>query len=253
MILGFFRATWRFAKFVGISLYYLIPLMLRTSWKGFDLPYSIRRRKEWAQFCLPRIGLDITHLNAYELPHPCILIGNHRSYIDPPAILHRHEATVVAKAEVSHWPLIGHGAKASGVLFVKREEKSSRASTLEAMEIALQLGISILIFPEGTTHMEPRTIDFKQGAFRLAAEKRIPIIPFAIEYGRIQDAWIGKDTFLRHWWECFAQTKIGVKISYGQPILTENPELLLQQSKNWIDQEMGRLRNLWHLTQAIRD
>lgn len=252
MVIGFIRATYRFIKFVVISLYYLAYAVLRPLFYGFDLKKAIEIRKEWAQFCLPRIGLDIAHLNSYPLPHPCILIGNHRSYIDPPAVLHLQDATVVAKAEVSRWPLIGDGARASGVLFVKREERDSRAATLNAMRVALDQGISVLIFPEGTTHIEPKTIDFKQGAFRLAADEGIPIVPFAVEYGRVEDAWIGDDTFLRHWWECFAQRKIGVKISYGQPIVEKNAELLMRKTKNWIDQELLALRNLWEVSQTIR-
>ena len=176
-----------------------------------------------------------------------LIVFDHRSYFDPLVILKNKLVFPIAKKEVESWPLIGSVAKTTGVIFVNREHKESRKETLKKMKVILEKGYSILIAPEGTTHIEPTTIDFRPGAFVLAAQLGIPVIPIAIDYKLLSDAWVGNDTFLPHFIRCFGKWNTEIKVSYLEPIpISDNAEELITLSKKCIDNEMLRFRKDWN-------
>ncbi len=175
-----------------------------------------------------------------------LIISNHRTYFDGIVILKNILAYPVAKKEVESWPLVGMVAKSTGAIFVKRECKDSRAFTKNKVREILEKGFSILNTPEGTTHIEPKTIAFKPGAFVLAAELGVPVIPIAIDYKNLNDAWVGDDTFVPHFLRCFGKWKTEIKVSYLKPITSNNVDKLISTSKTSIDNELIRFRNEWN-------
>ena len=164
-----------------------------------------------------------------------LIISNHRTYFDGIVILKNILAYPIAKKEVESWPLVGIVGKTTGAIFVKRECKDSRAFTKNKVREILEKGFSILNTPEGTTHIEPTTIAFKPGGFFLAAELGIPVIPIAIDYKNMDDAWIGDATFIPHFLKCFSKWRTEIKVSYLNPIVSDNAEDLLYISKNNMD------------------
>ncbi|MDP3312532.1 1-acyl-sn-glycerol-3-phosphate acyltransferase [Lutibacter sp.] len=188
-----------------------------------------------------------THITKYgtEPTIAGLIVFNHRSYFDPLVILKDTLAFPVAKKEVDSWPLIGHVCRATGVIFVERESKKSRTQTLKEVRDILNQGFSILIAPEGTTHIEPLSIEFKPGAFLLAAELDVPVIPVAIDYKNINDAWIGNDTFVPHFFKCFGKWKTEINVSFLDPVKSASAEELITISKNKIDTELIRFRKNW--------
>ena len=175
-----------------------------------------------------------------------LVISNHRTYFDSLVILKNLLAYPIAKKEVASWPLVGSVCKTTGVIFVDRENKDRRIATKQKVQLVLENGFSILNTPEGTTHIEPTTIDFKPGAFVLAAQLNVPVIPIAIDYKNLDDAWIGDDTFLPHFLRCFGKWRTEIKISYLDPIYSDNVEELITTSKAKIDSELIRFRKDWN-------
>ncbi|MFK5959688.1 MAG: lysophospholipid acyltransferase family protein [Lutibacter sp.] len=175
-----------------------------------------------------------------------LIISNHRSYFDPLVILRNVLAYPIAKKEVESWPLIGYACKTTGVIFVERDNKDKRAETRNKVNLVLENGFSILNTPEGTTHIEATTIKFKPGSFVLAVKLGVPIIPIAIDYKNINDAWIGDDTFLPHFLRCFGKWRTEIKVSYLEPIFSDNVDELISLSKQKIDEELLRFRKEWN-------
>ncbi|WP_456377861.1 lysophospholipid acyltransferase family protein, partial [Lutibacter sp.] len=175
-----------------------------------------------------------------------LIISNHRSYFDPLVILRNILAYPIAKKEVASWPLIGTACKVTGVIFVDRENKEQRVKTRNKVQLVLENGFSILNTPEGTTHIQPTTIQFKPGAFVLAAQLGVPVIPIAIDYKNLSDAWIGDDTFIPHFLKCFGKWKTEIKVSYLNPIYSNNVDELIIASKKQIDEELLRFRKEWN-------
>jgi len=169
----------------------------------------------------------------------------HRSYFDPIVILKNILAYPVGKKEVASWPVIGNICKTTGMIFVKRDSQKSRAETINQIRQVLKQGYSILNTPEGTTHIEPTTIRFLPGAFVIAVDLGVPVIPIAIDYKNLSDAWIGDDTFIPHFFKCFGKWRTEIKISYLEPIYADNVEDLIAKSRQVIDAEMLRFRQEW--------
>ncbi len=235
------RAIWRLCYFAVYTLFRVGQIVLSSLLKGENIRRSMRIRQKWARHLLPAIGVDI-QAKGTPPDFPCILMCNHRSYLDPVIILHDTFAYPVSKAEVSGWPIVGYGAKVSGVLFLQRESTASRKLTLQAIAQKLNESFPVILFPEGTTHAEDQTIAFKPGGFKLAAANRIPIVPVAIDYAAKADYWIGNDTFLPHFIRRFGERHMYVQIHYGEAIWSDDPEVLLEETQAWINAELREIR-----------
>ena len=133
----------------------------------------------------------------YPLHHtgPCIYIVNHKSYLDLiiVASLVPHKIKYLGKAEVFKWPFFGFLARHSGQIPVQREDKDSRNKGYDLMKQALSDGYSIILFPEGgwknpgnkspnPYNLEENKLlqNFRNGAFRLAMEAKVPIVPILL-------------------------------------------------------------------------
>jgi 1-acyl-sn-glycerol-3-phosphate acyltransferase len=241
-MIAFFRALLRFLFFLSSASLFLIPITVLLFISERNMPLILRIRRKWTHLYCWVTGVRLTKNQAPEVKGPCVYVSNHRSYFDPIATLTEVEAMPVAKAEVKSWPFIGFATRATGVLFVKREDKASRHAVLDTMANELEKGHSVLIYPEGTTHLNHTTIDFKYGSFRLAAFKEVPVVPVAVHYGREEDAWIHNETFLPHYFKIFGRPHLKVEVRFGPPIKGTEFLPLLEQSKAWIDTQMLAMR-----------
>ncbi len=177
-----------------------------------------------------------------------LIVANHRSYFDPIAIVNQVHAFPVGKKEVESWPLIGYLCKISGVLFVKRSCEKSRQDTADNILEVLSKGYSIINFPEGTTHTLPATTDFNYGSFVMATKIKAAVIPVAIDYKEKTDAFVEDDTFVPHFLKCFGKRTTEIKMTFFEPIYSEDATFLLNTSKDLIDKELIRYRKDWDNT-----
>jgi len=194
----------------------------------------MRIRRRWARNLLKGLGLSV-ETEGSPPEFPCLIVSNHRSYLDPILMLRDVDGYPVAKAELASWPLIGKGAKMAGILYLRRESAGSRSGILRQMLEKIEAGFSVIIFPEGTTSSLLGTLPFKKGAFKLAAQANIPVVPVALVFADKRDFWIGKDTFFSHAKRRFGEKKTAVKLCYGPEIRSDDPEVLLSKSQHWID------------------
>jgi len=124
--------------------------------------------------CFPRVeGRDPA-----TLPSPAVLVANHASFLDVLLLLAVLPPTVRfgAKARLTTYPILGTILRKSGYVLVQRGTKES-ASGLAA---PIEAGESLFIFPEGTFVRAPGVMPFRLGAFQVAAEKGVPIVPIAL-------------------------------------------------------------------------
>ncbi len=248
ILFGPLLAIGRLFLFIMVAVFFFCLLLVISVFyksKEKKLERGILLRRFAIRILHPILGSKIT-VYGKEPIDTGLIVSNHRSYFDAMVILKNLLASPVGKKEVESWPLIGSVTKTTGVIFVNREEKSSRTQTLKEVRVVLENGFSIFIAPEGTTHINPTTIDFRPGTFVLAAELGIPVMPVAIDYKNMDDAWIGNDTFIPHFLKCFSKWRTEIKVSYLEPIFSDNVEELISLSKNQIDQELLRFRKDWN-------
>lgn len=236
------RALYRFLFFAGFLIALICWVHWLRLWKGVDMWRFIKIRQDWTKkYLLPALGVRI--VSSGTPPNfPCILMCNHRSYLDPAIICRDVLGYPVSKAEVSKWPLLGTGAKLTGVLFLKRESPQSRKRALFAIVEKVKEGFPVILFPEGTTHDMPHTAPLRRGAFQIAATSGIPIVPVALEFGSPADYWIGDDTFVPHFFDRFGEKHMDVYLKYGTPIEGDNAEELIRLTQTWMDKQILALR-----------
>ncbi|MCC7466830.1 MAG: 1-acyl-sn-glycerol-3-phosphate acyltransferase [Saprospiraceae bacterium] len=231
------RAIYRFLFFGLYTAWIVLQIGLGNWLFGKDIRRSMRIRRKWARRLLPAIGVKLTVSGT--IPEgPCLLVANHRSYLDPILILQDVDVFPVAKAELAKWPLIGKGAAMAGILYLKREETGSRVGTLKQMIDKIQSGFPVLIFPEGTTSSRPDTLPFKKGGFKMAAQNGIPVVPAVICFPDPADFWVGKTTFLAHAAKRFVEPEIRVSVVYGNAMTHTDAGYLLEQAQSWINQTL---------------
>ena len=113
---------------------------------------------------------------------PAVFVFNHQSQLDVFVICYllRRDFTGVAKQELTKDPIFGPLFKFAGVAFVDRKGGGSPREALAPAVAKLQEGISVVIAPEGTRSLTPTLGEFKTGAFHLAREAGVPVVPIVI-------------------------------------------------------------------------
>ncbi len=235
---GSTRALMRAFSLLAVFPCYLLLHLLQVRLYGHSLDRSLQHRRRFASWLIKFLGIRCDQRGGAPQQGPFLYVSNHRSYLD--ALLIHQEAPVlpIAKAEVGRWPLIGLGIRQTGVLLVSRENKNSRTQTRTAVLDALRQGLSVLVFPEGTTHTASRTIDFRPGTFLIAAEHRIPVVPVAVEYPDPQVAFVGNDAFLPHFMRIFRKHSVHAQIRFGPPLCAESAADLTAMARTWIDGQL---------------
>jgi putative phosphoserine phosphatase/1-acylglycerol-3-phosphate O-acyltransferase len=113
---------------------------------------------------------------------PAVFVFNHQSSFDVIVIarLLRRDFTAVAKAELAHDPRFAPLAALAGVVYVDRGNKSQSRAALAPVVEKLRSGVSLAIAPEGTRSATPTPGPFKKGAFHIAVQAEVPVVPVVI-------------------------------------------------------------------------
>ena len=112
---------------------------------------------------------------------PAVIVSNHESATDILAFYQLNlQFRWIAKQKIFTFPLIGSAMRAAQYVGVKRGDKNSHQQALEESRAILKSGISMLFFPEGTRSTTGEPKKFKIGAFKLAIEENLPILPVVL-------------------------------------------------------------------------
>ena len=181
LIILFIWRVW-FYILASIPVILLFPFLAISAIhpKGYNFIFWCARNI-WSPFTLLFSGFYTKVDYEEELPvgESFILVANHTSYIDPFVMFQvsKNPFVFVGKKELVKIPIFGYIYKRAAVM-VDRSSKKSRWGVYDRVDKQLSLGYSICIFPE--VKYTDDTIflnDFKRGAFKIAIDHQIPIIP----------------------------------------------------------------------------
>ena len=115
-----------------------------------------------------------------------IIIANHSTYLDVMLFVNAAPIRYLTALEIQRKPVVGWFAIAQESVFVNRSSRASRAEARDLISAALQRNPypPIVIFPEGRLGPGDRLNPFRHGAFELAIENDVPVLPCAIRYSR---------------------------------------------------------------------
>jgi putative phosphoserine phosphatase/1-acylglycerol-3-phosphate O-acyltransferase len=135
----------------------------------------------WGDLATSLAGIDLRVEGEEHLweRRPAVFIFNHQSALDNMLMLRlvRRDVTGVGNTELRNNPILGPLFSAAGGIFADRENSARALATLRPAVDALREGLSVVISPEGTRSRTPRLGRFKKGAFRMAMEAGVPIVP----------------------------------------------------------------------------
>jgi putative phosphoserine phosphatase/1-acylglycerol-3-phosphate O-acyltransferase len=131
---------------------------------------------------LAGVDVDVVGEHHAWTHRPAVFIFNHQSLLDPLAVFQvvQRDITPIGKKEVERMPLIGQMAWLTNAALVDRTDSRQAKAALQPALERLADGYSIMIAPEGTRSLTPRVGQFKKGAFHLAMQGGVPIVPVII-------------------------------------------------------------------------
>ena len=172
-----------------LSFAILFPLFLCCIWNPSWNKYGRKINQFWAKgfFSLIFLPVKVEVEGTLEKGKSYIFLANHFSYLDVAMMgFIPGDAVFIGKASIRKVPFFGYYFKNLHIA-VDRSRVKSRAETMRRAGLALDQGSSIVLFPEGGIYTQnpPHLVPFKNGAFRLAMEKQISIIPVTLSYNHV--------------------------------------------------------------------
>ena len=111
-----------------------------------------------------------------------VIISNHQSILDILLINYlRFKFKWISKIENISVPVLGWYLRMAGYITVNRGNEESKTEMLQKASQCLKSGISVMIFPEGTRSVNGEIGFFKRGAFQLAIQAGVPVLPVLID------------------------------------------------------------------------
>jgi 1-acyl-sn-glycerol-3-phosphate acyltransferase len=171
---------------MSVALAASLPLWVASQGLGLDR----RRRRIFALHMA--LGRAVVRLNPFwnvrvigpERPPEGVYVVciNHLSNADIFCLSFLRDAQwrYIAKRELLRVPLFGWLMQLAGHVPVERGQRTSGAHALASAREALDDGISMAFFPEGTRSETGQIKEFKMGAFKLAVEAGVPVLPIAV-------------------------------------------------------------------------
>ncbi len=158
-------------------------------------------------------------------PKNGLIVSNHVSWKDILILNALTPLSLIAKREVSSWPLFGSLARLQGTVFVNRESKCSIIASLGEIQTRLLQGDALVLFPEATTHTGKSIIPFKSTFVAAAQRTGTEVVPVTIIYQsqhglpltlrqRPQVAWYGDGDLAPHLWGILEAGPIGAKVIF---------------------------------------
>lgn len=184
--MNFFHSAWLLIRFYFllffITLYYFSKAFIALLYKPRqEVVHWVSNT--WGSSVLEHLNIKVNVFGHKHLgKSPAILVTNHQSLLDFFVMckLAPFKTTAIAKKSLLYLPLIGLFMKIAGVVFIDR---SHQGRALEAMDTARQIikkGYTVLIAPEGTRTHTGELQPLKKGAFYLALQTHLPMIPITI-------------------------------------------------------------------------
>ncbi|MEN9345303.1 MAG: hypothetical protein RLZZ60_772 [Bacteroidota bacterium] len=190
-IFGKIGFLWFAIVFAGqFLLYYPLFLIFLSHESMYPLANALRKFWAWTTLLLTA-SWPIIKYSKDQFSTPCVFVANHTSYLDIVVLglFAPLKVCFIGKYELAKIPLFGIFFRTVDIA-VKRESIKDAHRAFEEAKARLARGYSVLIFPEGTIwNRTPEIKPFKNGAFKMAIEAKVPIVPisFLNNFKRLPD------------------------------------------------------------------
>ncbi len=182
----FRRLHYWWSLFVAGALLLIFgPPVLLVAWLtgNHDIvyPWALFGARNWLR--LSGVRVEVTGLEQLDPQQVYVFVSNHRSYLDT-ATLFIHTGRrlgLLAKKELLNVPILGYGMGFVNIMAIDRSNSERARETVAAATGRIKEGRSFGVFAEGTRAKPGEFLPFKKGAFFMAAEAGVPIVPVALK------------------------------------------------------------------------
>src|SRR3954447_8434955 len=190
------RLLYWWSLFVAGALLLIFgPPVILVSWlanrRHWVYPWASFGARNWLR--LSGMKIKTRGVESLDPKQSYVFIANHRSYLDTATLFAYvgRRIGLIAKKELLKVPILGYGMGYVNILAIDRSNRERALQTMKAATDRLRSGISFGVFAEGTRARPGQFLVFKKGAFYMAAEAGVPIVPVAIKN---TDVLMGKGT-----------------------------------------------------------
>ena len=178
---------------------------------------------------------------------PLLLVSNHISWLDIPAIHAARNCRFVAKADIRRWPLVSQLAIGSGTLFIERTSRRDAMRVVHQMADALRNGDILAVFPEGTTGDGRSMLPFHANLLQAALVTNTPAQPVALKFvdtvtglPSYAPSFVGDETLVGSVWRTLAAPAITAVVRFGEPQRSGG-----RDRREWAGALEQEVRGLW--------
>jgi len=228
-----FILVWRiwFYLIVVLSILPMLPVLVIVTAKEKYYSIFCKIANAWGKTILFLMGFkaEVTYAEELIQGKSYMLSANHTSMIDIMlmfAIMKGNPFVFVGKAELAKLPVLGYVYKRTMIL-VDRANAGSRKAVFDQANKRIKLGRSVCIFPEGEVPADESLVltSFKNGAFILAIEHQIPIVPISFY-----------DNKKRFSYTFFSGSPGKLRVKFHKPIHTKG--MAIKEDKNKLKQQV---------------
>jgi 1-acyl-sn-glycerol-3-phosphate acyltransferase len=169
----------------GALLLIFAPPVLLVAWltgkRELVYPWAFFGARNWLRISGMKVRvLGQEHVDPKQT---YVFISNHRSYLDTATLFAYtgQRIGLLAKKELLKVPILGYGMGYVNVMAIDRSNRDRALQTTEAATARIRSGRSFGVFAEGTRARPGDFLPFKKGAFYMAAQAGVPIVPVAIK------------------------------------------------------------------------
>lgn len=175
---------WSLFVAAALLLIFAPPVLLVARFTGnreIVYPWALFGARNWLR--LSGMSVRVSGVELLEPDQTYVFVSNHRSYLDTATLFAYtgRRLGLLAKKELLSVPLLGVGMGFVNIMAIDRSNSERARATVEAATARIRSGRSFGVFAEGTRAMPGEFLRFKKGAFYMAAQAGVPIVPVAIK------------------------------------------------------------------------
>lgn len=184
----------------------------------------------WSAGLVTALGMDVEVIGTPP-PKPFFMVANHLSYLDILVLGARLGPTFISKHELASWPVLGHLARVTGVIFVNRDRKRDAMRVLEEIDTAVGRGAGVVLFPEGTSTRGDQIYPLKTALLEWAARRTYPVHAVSLRYATSAPGystaddvcWWGDAQFAPHFLNLLAIPRVRATLSFSpEPVIEDD-------------------------------
>lgn len=165
-----------------ITILTALTTIIALPWKNAEWVHRVQMF--WARcFCwFMFIPVEVKGVENIQKGQSYVFVSNHQSAFDI-FVIYGYLPVIfkwLMKQELRKIPFVGTACAAAGHVFIDRKDSQAAIESLKKVEAALVDGVSTVIFPEGTRSKDGQVGRFKRGAFQVALDLHLPIIPISL-------------------------------------------------------------------------